>query len=105
MATYVSRNTLEWLVNGIKCAIAWNKSYLSVYFLPFENPSPKNFVINSSLIATNRWSKYQNQFSLCENAWKAQLGDVPHNKPEGRGFRSRWCRWNIFIDLVLPAAR
>jgi len=24
--------------------------------------------------------------------------------PEGRGFDSRWCHWNFFIDITLPAA-
>jgi hypothetical protein len=23
---------------------------------------------------------------------------------EGRGFDSRWCHWNVFIDIILPAA-
>jgi len=23
-------------------------------------------------------------------------------KPEGRGFDSRWCHWNFFIDIILP---
>ena len=25
-------------------------------------------------------------------------------KAEGRGFDSRWCRWEIFIHMILPAA-
>ena len=25
------------------------------------------------------------------------------SKPEGRGFDSRWCHWNFFIDIILPA--
>ena len=24
-------------------------------------------------------------------------------KPEGRGFDSRWCHCNFFIDIILPA--
>jgi len=25
-------------------------------------------------------------------------------KLEGRGFCSQWCRWNFFIDIILPVA-
>ena len=25
-------------------------------------------------------------------------------KPEDRGFDSRWCHWNFFLDIILPAA-
>jgi hypothetical protein len=34
----------------------------------------------------------------------AQLVDALRYKPEGRGFDSRWCHWNFFIDIVLPVA-
>jgi hypothetical protein len=33
----------------------------------------------------------------------AQLVEALRNKPEGRGFDSRWCQRNFFIDN-LPAA-
>jgi len=34
----------------------------------------------------------------------AQLVEALRYKPEGRGFDSRWCHWNFFIDIILPAA-
>ena len=34
----------------------------------------------------------------------AQLVEVLCYKPEGRGFGSRWCHWNVFIEIALPAA-
>ena len=27
-----------------------------------------------------------------------------HYKPAGREFDSRWCHWNFFSDIILPAA-
>ena len=33
----------------------------------------------------------------------AQLVEALRYKPEGRGFDSRWCHWNFFIDIILPA--
>jgi hypothetical protein len=24
-------------------------------------------------------------------------------KPEGRGIDSRWCHWNFFIEIIIPA--
>jgi len=27
-----------------------------------------------------------------------------HAVAEGRGFDSRWCHWNFFIDLILQVA-
>jgi hypothetical protein len=33
----------------------------------------------------------------------AQLVEAPRNKPEGRGFSSRWCHWNFSLT-ILPAA-
>jgi len=32
----------------------------------------------------------------------AQLVDALRYKPEGRGFDSRWNRWEFFIELILP---
>ena len=34
----------------------------------------------------------------------AQLVEALRYKPEGRGFDSRWCHWNFFIDTFLPVA-
>ena len=34
----------------------------------------------------------------------AQLVEALRYKLEGRGFDSRWCLWNFFIDIILPAA-
>jgi len=34
----------------------------------------------------------------------AQLVKALRYKPEGRGFDSRRCHWNFFIDIILPAA-
>ena len=34
----------------------------------------------------------------------AQIVEALLYKPEGRGFDSRWCHWNFFIDIILPAA-
>jgi len=34
----------------------------------------------------------------------AQLVEALRYKSEGRGFNSRWCYWNFFIDIILPAA-
>ena len=34
----------------------------------------------------------------------AQLVEAPRYKPVGCGFDSRWCHWNFFIDIILPAA-
>jgi hypothetical protein len=34
----------------------------------------------------------------------AQLVKALSCKPEGRGFDFRWCHWDFFIDLILPAA-
>jgi len=34
----------------------------------------------------------------------AQLVEELRYKPEVRGFVSRWCHWNFFIDIILPAA-
>ena len=34
----------------------------------------------------------------------AQLVDALRYKPEGRGFDSRWCDWEFFIRIILPAA-
>jgi len=33
----------------------------------------------------------------------AQLVEALCYKSEGRGFDSRWCQWNFFIDIILPA--
>ena len=33
-----------------------------------------------------------------------QLVEAMRYKPEGRGFDSRWCHWNFFIDIILPVA-
>ena len=33
----------------------------------------------------------------------AQLVEALHNKPEGRGFDSRWCRW--IFSLTYPSGR
>ena len=34
----------------------------------------------------------------------AQLVEALRHKPEGRGFDSRWCYWEFFIAIILPAA-
>jgi hypothetical protein len=34
----------------------------------------------------------------------AQLVQSRRYKPEGRGFDSRRCHWNFFIDIILPVA-
>ena len=34
----------------------------------------------------------------------AQLVEALRYKAEGRGFDSRWCHWNFFIGIILPAA-
>jgi len=34
----------------------------------------------------------------------AQLVEALRYKPEGGGFNSRWCHWDFFIDMILPAA-
>ena len=34
----------------------------------------------------------------------AQLVEALSYKLEGRGFDSRWCHWNFFIDIILLAA-
>ena len=34
----------------------------------------------------------------------AQLVEALRYKSEGRGFDSRWCHWNFFTDIILPAA-
>ena len=34
----------------------------------------------------------------------AQLVEALRYKSESRGFDSRWCHWNFFIDIILPAA-
>jgi len=34
----------------------------------------------------------------------AQLVEALRYKSEGRGFDPRWCHWNFFIDIILPAA-
>ena len=34
----------------------------------------------------------------------AQLVEALRYMPEGRGLDSRWCHWNFFIDMILPAA-
>jgi hypothetical protein len=33
-----------------------------------------------------------------------QLVEALSYKPAGRGFNSRWCHWDFFIDIILPAA-
>jgi hypothetical protein len=33
-----------------------------------------------------------------------QLVESMRYRAEGRGFDSRWCHWNFFIDKILPAA-
>ena len=33
----------------------------------------------------------------------AQLVEALRYKPEGRGFDYRWCHWNFFIGIILPA--
>jgi hypothetical protein len=34
----------------------------------------------------------------------AQLVEALRYKSEDRGSDSRWCHWNFFIDIILPAA-
>jgi len=34
----------------------------------------------------------------------AQLVEALRYKSEVCGFDSRWCHWNFFIDIILPAA-
>jgi len=34
----------------------------------------------------------------------AQLGEELRYKPRGRGFDFRWCYWNFFVGIILPAA-
>jgi len=34
----------------------------------------------------------------------AQVVEALRYKSERRGFDSRWCHWNFFIDIILPAA-
>jgi len=34
----------------------------------------------------------------------AHLVEALRYLPEGRGFISRWCHWNFFIYIILPAA-
>ena len=34
----------------------------------------------------------------------AQLVEALRYKPEDRGFDSRYCHWDFFIDIILPAA-
>ena len=43
---------------------------------------------------------------IFEVRWQAvaQLVEVLRYKSEGSGFDSRWCHWNFFIDITLPAA-
>jgi len=33
-----------------------------------------------------------------------QLLEALRYKPEGRGFDSRWCHLEFFIDIILPVA-
>ena len=33
-----------------------------------------------------------------------QLVEALRYNSEGRGIDSRWCHWNFFIDIILPAA-
>jgi len=41
-------------------------------------------------------------FGQCHEV--AQMVEALRYKSEGRGFDSRWCHWNFFIDIILPAA-
>jgi len=34
----------------------------------------------------------------------AQFVEALRYKSEGRGFDSRWCHWNFFIDIILSTA-
>jgi len=45
-------------------------------------------------------------YYVCYIGWHAvvQLVEALRYEPEGRGFDSRWCHWNSFIDIILPAA-
>ena len=42
--------------------------------------------------------------TYCTNVAVARLVEALRYKPEGRGFDSRWCHWNFFIDTILLAA-
>ena len=39
---------------------------------------------------------------VCLGHAAAQLVEALRYKSEGRGFDSRWCHWNFFIDIILP---
>jgi hypothetical protein len=43
---------------------------------------------------------------FCAYNWHvlAQLVEELRYKPKGRGFDSRWCHLEFFIDIILPAA-
>jgi len=40
-------------------------------------------------------------FMNCRGHAVAQLVEALRYKPEGRGFDSRWCHGNFFIDIIL----
>jgi len=40
----------------------------------------------------------------CGTLLVAQLVEALRYKSEGHGFDSRWCHWNFFVDIILPAA-
>jgi hypothetical protein len=70
------------------------QSRMTIYFClkrPLCGNQYKNFKISYSTvqIASTRW-----------RSWLKAL----RYKPEGRGFDSRWCHWNFFVDIILPAA-
>ena len=41
---------------------------------------------------------------ICKGHAVAQSVEALRYKPEGRGFDSRWCHLEFFIDIILPAA-
>jgi hypothetical protein len=57
------------------------------------------------LVVVNLWHSLIMSWHYTEiGCAVVQLVEALRYRSEGRGFDSRWCHWNFFIDVILPAA-
>ena len=64
----------------------------------------RNSFTSRGIVTSQKDSASLSYVGLRAHRAVAQLVEALRYKPEGRGFQSRWCHWNFFIHIILPAA-